>query len=400
MLSRGTSSHTKADFAEEIEGMGARLDTSQNREKTSFSLRCFKGDVGRAVSLLGDAVSNATLDSAELELAKREVADEHERNHKDYERTLIEQAQYNAYREHMVGQPSRGDPDQLQNLNSEILDNYRAANYFGDNIVIVGTGGIDHDSFVDQVNQAFSSIGQTTSVQRASEEKPIYTPALLMIRDDDMVNANVGVFYDAPGRKHPDYHSFQLLSAMFGSYRIDKHAQHLNDVQKQYNAFHSLVGDLPDVTITNNHYIAGSDYGLFGNYLFGNEVFVRQMNYCGVAVPTIYSHYVNDVEVVRARNKIYNDLMAKANCTKSSNESIGQSMLDVDRNVTRSEISSRLSQMDAYHIKHICNQWFYDAEPSFTNWGAIENTSSIGSYKYFKVNTMSTVFNTHHSLFT
>ena len=69
------------------------------------------------------------------------------------------------------------------------------------------------------------------------------------------------------------------------------------------------------MTIANNHYIAASDYGLFGNYLFGNEVFVRQMNYCGVSVPTIYSHYVNDVEIVRARNSIYNDLMTKANCT-------------------------------------------------------------------------------------
>jgi len=38
MLSRGTSSHTKADFAEEIEGMGARFDTDMSREKTSISL--------------------------------------------------------------------------------------------------------------------------------------------------------------------------------------------------------------------------------------------------------------------------------------------------------------------------------------------------------------------------
>jgi hypothetical protein len=128
------------------------------------------------------------------------------------------------------------------------------------------------------VNQAFSSIGQTSSVQRANEEKPIYVPALLMIRDDEMVNANVGVFYDAPSYKDPDYFSFCLLKAMFGQYRIDVNAGNLNDAQKQYNAFHSLVSDLPDVTLANSHYFAGSDYGLWGNYLFGNEVFVRQMN--------------------------------------------------------------------------------------------------------------------------
>jgi len=124
------------------------------------------------------------------------------------------------------------------------------------------------------------------------------------------------------------------------------------------------------------------------------------MNYCGVSVPTIYSHFVADVEVIRARYHLYNHLMQRSNDTKASGDIIGRNMLGLGRNITRSEIAARLSNMDAYHIKHLCNTWFYDAEPSFTNWGAIENTSSIGSYKYFKVNTMSTVFNSHHSLFT
>lgn len=63
-----------------------------------------------------------------------------------------------------------------------------------------------------------------------------------MIRDDEMYNTNVGVFYDAPSIKHPDYYSFLLFKHIFGSYRIDKHAEHLNDVNKQYNALHTLVG--------------------------------------------------------------------------------------------------------------------------------------------------------------
>lgn len=33
------------------------------------------------------------------------------------------------------------------------------------------------------------------------------------------------------------------------------------------------------------------------------------MNYCGVCLPTIYSHFMNDVEVVRARNTLYNELL-------------------------------------------------------------------------------------------
>ena len=61
---------SKAQLAEEVEGMGARIGVDVDREITSLGMTCFKGDISRAVALLGDAVSSATLDSAELEMAK------------------------------------------------------------------------------------------------------------------------------------------------------------------------------------------------------------------------------------------------------------------------------------------------------------------------------------------
>ena len=161
---------------------------------------------------------------------------------------------------------------------------------------------------------------------------------------------------------------------------------------------HALLGNLPDVTKADCHYFAYSDCGMFGNYFFGNEVFTRQMNYCGVCLPTIYSHYLNDVECIRGRNRIYNDLMNNESL-ETINKEIGSNFLTQGRRVPRTEIATRVANIDNYLIKQMCNKWFYDAEPSFTNWGPIETVSSIGSYKYFKINTMSTVTNAHHSLF-
>jgi len=128
---------------------------------------------------------------------------------------------------------------------------------------------------VDAAQQFFNSLPKTTSSVIQNTEKPIYVPGLLMIRDDEMYNSNVGVFYDAPSAKDEDFYSFLLLKNMFGSYRIDQNAEHLNDVHKQYNSMHAMVGNLPDVTRANSHYFAYSDAGLFGNYFFGNEIFTR-----------------------------------------------------------------------------------------------------------------------------
>ena len=62
---------------------------------------------------------------------------------------------------------------------------------------------------------------------------------------------------------------------MFGSYRINENAEHLNDVRKQYNGMHTMLGDLVDVTRADCFHFPYTDCGIFGNYFFGNEVFTR-----------------------------------------------------------------------------------------------------------------------------
>jgi predicted Zn-dependent peptidase len=242
---------------------------------------------------------------------KEEVSQEHSTSHERFKETLIENVHFNVYREHMMGQPIKGDRDNTHNLTIDHVRSFHANNFIGDNMVVVGTGNINHDEFVSQVDQHFSSLAKQTTAHSKGSEKAVYNPALLFIRDDEMYNSNVGVFYDAPSIKHPDYYAFLLLKHMFGEYRIDKNAEHLNDVKKQYNSQHALLGDLPDVTLSDSMYFAYSDTGLWGNYFFGNEVFTRQMNYCGVCLPTIYSHYLNDVEVYRGRNGLYNKLLTR-----------------------------------------------------------------------------------------
>jgi processing peptidase subunit beta len=52
---------------------------------------------------------------------------------------------------------------------------------------------------------------KSTDVATKNSEKPYYTPSILMIRDDEMINSNVGIFYDAPSAKDDDFYAFQVL---------------------------------------------------------------------------------------------------------------------------------------------------------------------------------------------
>ena len=137
---------------------------------------------------------------------------------------------------------------------------------------------------------------------------------------------------------------------------------------------HAMLGDLVDVTRADSLYYAYSDTAIFGNYFFGNEIFTRQMNYCGMCMPTVYSHYLNDVEVFRGRNNLYNTLLRQESPAEIAND-IGHQILLLNRRVPRSEVAKRVAHLDNYHLRHMCNKWFYDAEPSYTNWGPIESVS-------------------------
>ena len=71
----------------------------------------------------------------------------------------------------------------------------------------------------------------------------------------------------------------------------------------------AALGELVDVTKQECVYSPYSDTGIFGNYFFGNEVFTRQMAYLGLTMPCFYSTGHHEVEIVRARAKLYNELL-------------------------------------------------------------------------------------------
>jgi len=151
MATRGTTSKSKTELAEEMDNMGAKYSAHSDREYTRFSLQVHSGDAARAVNMLGDMVCNNSLNSAELELVKDEVSAEHEDNHNRYQETTLENAHFNSFREHMLGQPIKGDRDLTHTIGVDHLKDFHTANYYGDNIIVVATGDVSHEQVVDAV---------------------------------------------------------------------------------------------------------------------------------------------------------------------------------------------------------------------------------------------------------
>ena len=95
------------------------------------------------------------------------------------------------------------------------------------------------------------------------------------------------------------------------------------------------------------------------------------MSYTGAIIGQIFSEYLTDAEVTRAKNKLYHELLSVQSASDVMQQ-YGPQFLNLGRKIPRSEIAERVSSMDARYLREICKKWFVDKEPSFTSWGPID----------------------------
>lgn len=400
LLFKGTKNRQKIQFEKEIENSGSTLDAYTSREHTLFHMTCFNKNVNNCLDILSDMVRNPTLSNQAITEEKDTIISELEHSNKDPQETIMEAAHFNSFRDHMIGSPILGDIDNIQNVTREMVSNYYHTNYVGENLIIIGTGGVNHEAFVAEVSKKFGEMSRTASSElvRPNTHKPHYTPSVMYMRDDELYNSAIGVFYDAPSWNHEDYYTFMILERILGSYQIDRNgASHLNEPSKQYSAMESVLGQLPDVQKATAIYSPYKDCGLFGTYFYGNEAFTRWMTYTGIMLPASYGFSPNQVEVSRARAKLYSDLLS-IQSPADVLQFIGPQIQYLNRRVHRSEIAKRVAHINSDSLKRVCREWLYDAEPSVVAYGPIESLSGVGSYRYIKMNSHVSCFNLAHSL--
>ena len=254
---------------------------------TCYHIQLLPQNLQKAVSLLGDIMQNSLYNKNQLEAERETILHELSEVGRDNLEVLMENVYGNIYKDHMMGFPILGEKDKISNITVEMVKEFHSRFYIAPRMVLVGTGNISHEELCEMGEEHFG--GVPTGIPQGLLEyvhlPSIYNPGMTLIRDDELVNTNVGVFFNAPGWGHEDYYTFLLIERLLGEYTVERDAEHLTDVRMQYNSMRQLLGELPDVTRQLAIYSPYSDSGIFGNYFFGNEIFTKQMNYVGLMLP-------------------------------------------------------------------------------------------------------------------
>ena len=88
---------------------------------------------------------------------------------------------------------------------------------------------------------------------------------------------------------------------------------------------------------------------------------------------------MNQAEVFRARNKLFNDLLEHTSPATVSLHN-GRQASYLDRLVSRTEIATRCSHMTGDYLQKVATKWFWDKDIAVTAWGNLHSGMANAHY--------------------
>ena len=271
---------------------GGEVEIRNTREMTYFTVFVDKSQVEEAVAVLADGVLNPSFETEQVEAVKPQI--HKNASSMDPETLAHESIHYTSFRDHALGQPSHGIRDNVYSITPDQIKQFHEKYYVGENIVVAGAGDVNATQFTEAVQKHFGGVRAKVDGTVDNAELPYFTPSLMFQRDDELPNTTTAAAFVVPGRNHPDFFALNYFKRIIGDYRVDKHTgTHLNSAKLQYNSFHTDLGDFSDIIVQKPFFFAYSDVGLFGNFLFGNEIWNRQLLLLSQNKLSEYAQYVN-----------------------------------------------------------------------------------------------------------
>lgn len=179
---KGTKRRSRYTLETEVENRGNHLNAYTSREFTLYFMQCFKNDIAKSVDLLGDMLCNSQYQSFHVEMEKDTIWQELQATNDDNFETLMEHVYHNVYRGHMMGLPILGEIHNIHKITREMIVGFHQRMYFGENMVVVGTGNIEHQQLCDLVETHFGNLQRTNGgVDILNLQTPKFTPGMVYV---------------------------------------------------------------------------------------------------------------------------------------------------------------------------------------------------------------------------
>lgn len=175
----------------------------------------------QCVDILADILQNSKLEASAIERERDVILRESEEVEKQIEEVVFDHLHATAFQHQPLGRTILGPKENIRDITRTELTNYIKNNYTADRMVLVGAGGIPHDTLVELADKNFAKLGAKSPETHAyllSKKKPEFIGSDVRIRDDTIPTANIAIAVEGVSWNDDDYFTALVAQAIVGNY--------------------------------------------------------------------------------------------------------------------------------------------------------------------------------------
>jgi zinc protease len=216
LLTEGTKNRTSTDVSEEIEFIGASLDTSVGSDYTTISLSVLKKDINKGFELFSDILLNPVFPEKEIE-RKKELVKGFLRHREEDPSFLAERAfKKEVFGEHPYGRPIEGSVETIKNIKRKDLTTFYSKYFLPNNSILSIVGDLTEEELNSLIKKYLSGWKKADLLEttKGSDRKKIKRVIKI---DKDLTQANIILGHIGISRDDPDYYAVSVMNYILGS---------------------------------------------------------------------------------------------------------------------------------------------------------------------------------------
>lgn len=217
LLTQGTTTRSSKEIAEEIERLGASLNTGASSDNTTIAASALSIYKTEILKLMADVLLNPSFPKNELKLYKENTIKglQFQRSQADF--LADEQVSRIVFGSHPYSSVSPS-PDNIEKISREKLIDFHQKILIPNNAMLIVVGDVKREELLDELNELFADWKQGELNQTTFDAPPVRTERTLTIVDrvgsaqSNIVLANLGI-----ERKNPDYFPVTVMNQILGA---------------------------------------------------------------------------------------------------------------------------------------------------------------------------------------
>ena len=347
MAFKGTNRRSARQIAEEIEAVGGEINAATSVENTAYFARILADDVGLALDILADILTDSVFDPTELAREQHVILQEIGAAQDTPEDHVFDHLQESAFPGQAIGRPILGTAEKVAAFTSGDINAYLGRHYRGPEMVVSAAGKVHHDKIVKLAEAKFGTL--------AAEAAPRPDPAQYVggswTEARDLQETQITLGFSGASYQSGQHYAAQILAAALGggmSSRLFQEAREIRGLCYSISSFHW----------------AYRDTGLFGIHAATGdknvgalmEVIQRELLRIG--------EDLDDAEVARAKAQMKAGLLMSLESPAARASQIGRQILIHGRPLDTHEIVGRIDQVTAADLRTLAATMFRQSAPT------------------------------------